>query len=154
MSFSDPSLQIVKATPGELELLAPQIDQIYVDNIYGGDPDSASPYTLLDPEYEVYVATREGAIIGAATLHLAAEANDNRQVGEITDVAVIEGERDKGIGSLLISAAIGGARVAGKPAVQIYARSVDAGRLYRRLDFTPSGENKEAQVGTFIQEIQ
>ncbi|WP_265109134.1 ribosomal protein S18-alanine N-acetyltransferase [Halosolutus halophilus] len=83
------------------------------------------------------VATRDGRVAG----YVVADVTENfgRDLGHIKDIAVHPDRRDSGIGSALLSQAIGVLGAYGADTVKLEVResNEDAKRLYREFGFEP-----------------
>lgn len=90
---------------------------------------------LSDPTRRSYVATRAGAVVGNASIHLASYG-----VADIS-MAVAAGSRGGGVGRQLLHALIGAARELGahKVSLQVWTHNARAIALYRSEGFVEEG---------------
>jgi GNAT superfamily N-acetyltransferase len=103
-----------------------------------------------DPRTGIYVATRDGLIVGTfqATVlyHLLA------QVMQLEAVHVHSTERGRGVGTAMMRWALADARAKGCTRVQLTSqkRRVDAHRFYERLGFVRSHEGMKVELGPVL----
>lgn len=147
MSFSA-APRIRRALRDDLE----QIVAIYCDDDLHSQPESpglpldrayldAFEAIERDPNNGVYVAERDGLVVG--TFHLTfirQVSNRGRLIAQVESVVVAKSARSRGVGTAMMNWAIDEARRRGCLRLQLTTNvaRVDAHRFYERLGFAPT----------------
>lgn len=96
------------------------------------------------PDHTMYVAVRDGEIIGTFTLLVVQQlTHRGARSGLVEDVVVQADQRGQGVGQAMMAFATEVLRAAGcyKVVLSSGARRVDAHRFYERLGFRKHGES-------------
>jgi len=105
--------------------------------------------TIQDPDCRVVLATAEGQPAGMAVLRVACpDPLSSSQVVQVVHVIVADGQRRRGVGHALVSAAADFAdeRQVEHLTAGMYPSLRDASRFYARLGFAPVLVQRVAQV--------
>jgi len=133
----------------------PAILDLYADDALArrrpeGDPsvfEKAFAEIESDPRTAIYVATREGVVVG--TFQATVLVQLLTTVLQLEAVHVHSSERGRGVGTEMMRWALDDARAKGCTRVQLTSqkRRVDAHRFYERLGFVRSHEGMKVDLG-------
>jgi GNAT superfamily N-acetyltransferase len=132
----------------------PAILALYADDALalhpvGSDPtpyERAFDDILEDPRTAIYVATRDGVVVG--TFHATVLIHLTWRVLQLESVHVHSSERGRGVGTRMMQWALEDAREKGCTRAQLTSqkRRVDAHRFYERLGFVRSHEGMKVDL--------
>jgi GNAT superfamily N-acetyltransferase len=133
-------LEIRVATDSDSEAIARLLDQL------GYPANTAEIPTRLDrlsqaDRAEVFLADRDGKVVGLATVHILSVLNRIRDVAWLTALVVDESARGTGVGRRLVESVEAFARQQGceRLSVTTHEDRADARAFYVRIGFEPTG---------------
>jgi GNAT superfamily N-acetyltransferase len=145
-----PALSIRKARRADL----PAILALYADDALSLHPPGADPAPYeaafaaieADPRTALYVATRDGVVVG--TFQATELVQLTSRVLRLESVHVHSGERGRGVGTFMMRWALDDAREKGCTRAELTTqkRRVDAHRFYERLGFVRSHEGMKLDL--------
>jgi GNAT superfamily N-acetyltransferase len=94
-----------------------------------------------DPNASAFVAERDGAVIGMATVHLRSTLNHDAPIAQITLLVVDETSRSHGVGRALVEAAEAWTQAQGAKRIVVTTQlhRTGAHAFYEKVGFTHTG---------------